>query len=116
MEVMLRRPHRAPNGFARAKARIDAALAQCHGLGPQLRLTVMEEEEMRDCTQAQLGMDGVCAGRAPTRIWRTFLMAYFARRNIALAFDARVLTASGRPLHPAAATARPSENATQRAG
>jgi hypothetical protein len=93
MEVGQRRA--APlNGHARATARILAALRAYGSMPCVLALRVLDEAELRDCTEAQLGISGVCAARASAPVWRRFLIAHFERQAIELAFDADVLRAT----------------------
>src|SRR4029077_6178762 len=98
------------NGCARAGARIQSLVAGYGNRECSLELPLGEEEALRDCTESQLGADGLCAARASRQGWRRFLVAFSPRQRVRVSFDAsalRVLDAYP-PLATPAVTSRPS--------
>jgi hypothetical protein len=92
VDILRRRPLPA-NGCARALARIHPVLAELDCAPCRLALTSADELDLRDCTEAQLGISGVCAARAPMLVWRRFLIAHFERYLVEATFGADVLHA-----------------------
>lgn len=93
MQITRRRSAPATNGYARAAKRIEDALGNAGSSGAHITLTRIDEEELRDCVEQQLGIAGVCAARASTAAWRRFLIAHFQRLGVVVAFDGTALSA-----------------------
>jgi hypothetical protein len=90
MEIIRRRPV-SSNACARALTRIHRTLAALDCIPCHVCLTTLDEAELRDCTEAQLGIAGVLAAREGRGIWRRFLVAHFQRYLVEPAFDSPTL-------------------------